>query len=406
MNRILFINGCIYLPGEHGLKRTFYLFDMMANNGCPVHFLTSNFNHYDKTVRDVNAFYENYPQYKNNVSFIDVKPYKSNISKDRFISNWKFESQAYKWIKNHKGEFDVIYVSLPTLHLAGTIRKFCKKNNIKIVIDVNDLWPEVFKLVFKNDFIYNLTTFPIKMLANRGYKGADCIISVSDEYKNRALRNNKKAKISKAVYLGAMLERFDAGVNEYAKEVKKPDGEFWISYAGTIGASYDIKTVIDAVKRLNDDGYTNIHFKILGQGPEEQQLKEHATKIGANNVEFLGFLEYEKMAGYLYKSDLMVNCLKKRAPQSVINKVSDYFSSSHPVINSCSSQEMRDMIESYKVGFNYEAENVDSIIEVILKLYDNKDLYSEMSKNSRTLAEEKFDRKKTHTELMNLLLNL
>lgn len=406
MNRVLFINGCVYLPGEHALKRTFYLFDMMLGNGYDVYFLTSDFNHYDKTKRNVNEFLLRYPQYKNHISFIAMAAYKRNISINRFASVWNFESCAIKWLKDHKDNYDMIYISLPTLHLAGSVRKFCEDNNIKIIIDVNDLWPEAFRIVFKNNILYRICTFPIKKLADKGYKSADCVIAVSDEYKNRALLYNQKAVTSKTVYLGAMIERFDSGVRRYAHQIEKPDNEFWIAYAGTIGASYDIKTIIDAAVYLYEHGYSQIRFKILGQGPDETYLRKYAKKVNASNVDFMGFLEYEKMAAYLFKSDLMVNCLKKRASQSVINKISDYFASGHPVINSCSSREMQDMIENNNVGLNYEAESVEEAVKVILQIYNNVHMAFEMGKRSRELALEKFDRRKTHLELQDMLIEM
>lgn len=73
-----------------------------------------------------------------------------------------------------------------------------------------------------------------------------------------------------------------------------------MAYAGTLGASYDLKTVIRACKKIKDHGI-NLVFKILGQGPEENELKRYVEKIGAANVEFLGFLEYAKMAAALIK---------------------------------------------------------------------------------------------------------
>lgn len=406
MPRILFINAAVYLPGEHALKRTFYLFDMMLSQGYDVHFLTADFNHYNKSKRDTDKFFRNYPQYRERISFISVPQYKKNLSFGRMWSNFCFERKAKRWLKSNTGRFEKVYISLPTLYLAGSIRKICSKNNIQIIVDVNDLWPEAFRLIFKNELLYWLCTYPIKALADKGYRSADCIIAVSEEYKNRALLRNVRSKMSATVYLGAMLERFDAGVAKYSAKIEKSDDEFWIGYAGTIGTSYDLKTLIDAVKQLNDRGFTDIGLKVLGQGPEEKELKEYINKNNIANVDFRGFLEYEKMAAVLSKCDIMANCIKKRASQSIINKVSDYFAAGKPVINSCVSREMQCMIAENNVGINYEAESVESAVDAVIQLYHNERLRDEMGKNARHLAEEKFDRKRTHGELVDLLIKL
>lgn len=398
-NRILFINGSIYLPGEQALKRTFYLFDMMLKKKMDVHFLTSNFNHYNKKKRNISDFFEAYPEYKNNVSFLDVPEYERNISYSRFKSNWIFEKQAKQWLKAHIVDYDIIYISLPTLYLVSSIRKICSENNVKIAIDVNDLWPEAFRVVLKNNFIYKTITFPMKYFADKGYSCADIIVAVSDEYKNRALLCNSQCKYTRTVYLGAMIERFDSGVEKYSGFIEKKEDEFWLAYAGTIGASYDLFTVIKGMKVLYDRGMQNIRFKIFGQGPDEQFLKEYVEKQEIKNVDFMGFLEYEKMAAYLSKCDVMLNCIKKRASQSIINKISDYYAAGKPILNSCVCDEMQRMVVDNKVGINYEAESVDEIVNAILKVYNAPEESSRMGSNARSLAEKDFDRQKTHLAL-------
>lgn len=406
MNNILFVNCAVYLPGEHALKRTMYLFEMMHKANYKVHFLTADFNHYSKEKRDIEHFYSQYPQYKDSIEFISVPAYEKNISVGRFWSNYLFEKQVMKWLEAEIGNYTEIYLSIPTIYLSSRIGKICREHNVKLVIDVNDLWPEAYKLLFKNDTVYKILTYPLKMLADKGYANADCIIAVSDEYRNRALQCNHKNPISRTVYLGAMLERFDRGVAQYAGTIQKAEKEFWIGYAGTIGSSYDLKTVIDAIRELHKKGYHNIRFKIMGQGPDEVMLKKHVEECKIAGVDFLGFLDYEMMAAYLSKCDLTANCLKKRASQSVINKVSDYLAAGAPIINSCVSQEMQSMIESYEIGMNYEAENTESAVNAILSFYLDGQQTKQICQNCRRLAEEKFDREKTHRELAELLNGL
>lgn len=406
MKQILFINCSVYLPGESALKRTMYLFEMMHQNGDNVHFLTADFNHYSKEQRNIADFYAHYPQYRDAISFISVPGYKKNISPKRFWSNLLFERRVMRWLKDKKDTFSTIYLSLPTIYLGGRLGRFCRKNGIRLVIDVNDLWPEAYRLMFRKEWLYRLCTYPLKALAEKGYAAADCVIAVSDEYRDRALRCNTKDPVSRTVYLGAMLDRFDRGVETYAETISKPEGEFWIGYAGTIGASYDIKTVIDTIAQLHKDGCENIRFMVMGQGPELAPLKAYVRDNGIPGVEFLGFLDYEKMAAYLSKCDLAVNCIKKRASQSIINKVSDYWAAGLPVLNSCVSKEMMGLVEQYGAGTNYEAEDPDSLAQAILTYYKDPQAIAQIRRDCRKLAQEKFDREKTHRELAELLKTL
>ena len=42
----------------------------------------------------------------------------------------------------------------------------------------------------------------------------------------------------------------DEGVERFSGEIEKGEDEFWVSYAGTIGTSYDIRTMVLAGKEL------------------------------------------------------------------------------------------------------------------------------------------------------------
>lgn len=402
MNRVLLINYCAYLPGEKAIKRTFYLFDMLRKMEFDAHFLTSDFNHYEKQSRSVNEFYSSYPEYKTNVHFVHMKPYKKNISINRFLCNYLCEKELLKWFVENGNRFDIVYISLPTYYLTSHIRRYCDRYNIKLVIDVNDLWPDSLKNVIHNQSLYRIFSAPFMSNTINSYKAADAIVAVSEEYLKIAEKYNDSAKEKMAVYIGAMLDRFDLGVEKYSDEIIKEKNEFWITYIGTLGISYDFDTVMMAIKKLDN---RNIVFKIMGQGPEEQRLRKLAQELDVN-ADFVGFVQYEKMAAYLSKSDICVNCIKQNASQSIINKAADYFASGRPVINCGPCQEMIELIDDYDCGINYKAENVESCSDAILTLMNDHEKRCKCGANSRLLAEEKFDRKRTHGEIIEMLNRL
>ena len=112
------------------------------------------------------------------------------------------------------------------------------------------------------------------------------------------------------------------------------------------------------------------------------------------------------MAAYLSKTDITINNIKKNASQSIINKVSDYFASGKPMLNSCRNEEMQWLISNFKTGLNYEAENVDDFIRKFEVLYNDKDLRIEMGRNARKLAEKKFDRKNSYKKIIEIIENV
>ncbi len=406
MKKTLFINYCAYIPGEKAIKRTFYLFQMMLDQGYDVTFLTSDFNHYEKKERDIAEFYKQYPTYQDCVKFVHMKGYSKNISLKRFANNINCEKNILNWFKNNGSNFDIVYISWPTYGLINKIRKYCDEFKSKLIIDVNDLWPGSLRVVFKNDAIYNMLTAQMQKKANQAFSYADGLVAVSEEYLELASCVNTRATERMAVYIGSMIKQFDNGVTAHQESIVKNSDEFWITYIGTLGTSYDIDTVIKAVASLRKEHGINIRFKILGQGPTEGSLKALTNQLNCDGIDFVGFQEYGVMASYLSRSDICVNCIKARASQSIINKAADYFSSGKPILNCGSCQEMKELVSKYDAGINYEAENVESLKKSILELINNKEEAIVKGRNARRLAEEKFDRDKTHQLIIEMIERL
>lgn len=400
MRKVLLINSSIYLPGEGGYKRTMFLFDLLLRKGYFATLVTGDFNHYSKRKRDVAKFYDEYPEYKDSIVILPKMEYKRNISILRYISDTKFSSTTMGWVKEHLHEYDVVYLNMPNMEAIKKISPLCKKSGIPMVIDIRDLHPEALRVVIKNELLYKIFTYPMKKSADKAYGCADEFVAVSKEYLNRGLSVNKKVKNPKVVYIGATLDRFNNGVERYAGDIVKPEGEFWLAYAGTIGASYDLETVIKAVDLLKKERGLNITLKILGQGPQEEEMRSLCKFLRADNIDFMGFMEYGKMAAYLTKCDVTLNCIKKNASQSIINKVADYFAAGVPMLNSCKNEEMKWLIDEFKTGYNYEAENVDAFVEKVMLLYNNRDYCIEAGVNAKKLAEERFDREKSYVEII------
>lgn len=295
---------------------------------------------------------------------------------------------------------DLIYVAVPSLDVGKVVSNYATKNDIPIAIDVQDLWPEAFKMVLNIPVISDIVFLPMKLIADSIYKKADYIVSVSNTYAERAARVNKKYKEKIIAYLGTDLEYFDNCKQNY--QIKKNKEIFEIAYLGTLGNSYDIKTVIDAIKILNDKGIKNIRFSLFGNGPLQIEFEEYAKQKNVN-CDFTGRLDYETMVGRLSNSDIVVNPIRKGSAASIINKVGDYAAAGLPVINTQESNEYQTLVEEYNIGFNIENGKPEVMAEKILELYNNENLRIELGKNNRKLAEEKFDRRKSYLRIKELI---
>lgn len=368
--------------------RFLYLAKMLAQEN-QVEIITSSFHHSSKKQRG-----KLLAEWPFKITIISEPGYPKNVCLKRFASHYVWGRNVLKYIK-HREKPDVVYCAIPSLTGPKLVSKYCEKKDIKFVIDVQDLWPESFRMAFNIPLIRDCVFMPFSIIANGIYKRADEICAVSETYVERALKENQKCNLGTAVFLGTDLSTFD----RYAKEnpvSREYNEEFWIGYAGTLGTSYNIPFIIKAIGELNAP---NVHFLVMGDGPKRQEFQAYAEKIGINAT-FMGRLPYEKMCGMLAACDIVVNPIQSRSVASIINKHADYAACGKAVINTQNSAEYKKLVESYQMGVNIENDDFDCLVDNLKMLISNKSLRVQMGNNARRCAEEKFNRRNTYQSLI------
>ncbi len=394
--KLLVIANFTKLPNENGNSRFTYIINLIDKEKYDVELITSSFSHGEKKQRgEIKIEGLDYK-----ITLIKEPGYKKNVSLKRFYSHYIFAKNVKKYLEKSKNNPDIIYCAVPSLDVAKVVSNFAKKNNVRFIIDIQDLWPEAFKMVFNVPVISNIIFAPMERLANKIYSKADDIVAVSDTYVKRAIKVNQKCDKKLTVFLGTDLDYFDKCKNKDKLEKDKKNLE--IAYIGTLGHSYNIKNIIDAIAILNKKEIENIKFVIMGNGPLEQEFKNYAIEKNVT-CEFTGRLDYEKMIPRLCEADIAVNPIKKGAAQSIINKVGDYAAAGLPVISTQECTEYKKIVEDYKIGYNVQNDSPEEIAEKILELYNNEELRKEYGKNNRYLAEEKFNRKTNYLKIKELI---
>ena len=401
--KIAVISMGVKLNGEKGYSRFRYIGDFLSDAGYQVDLITTTFQHWEKAQRDIDAIKKE--DYKFQLKFIYEPGYRKNIDLRRIRSHSIAAKNLTKLLEK-EGDYELIYCEIPPNDVALAAAEYAKKKGIPFVPDVNDLWPEAMRMVLDIPVVSDILFYPLQRDAEKVYSLVSGIIGTSDEYRDRPLKNQKLDVPRKTVYVGNEIAEFDRGVEKYGPEIQKPEGEFWVSYAGTIGTSYDIRTMVLAGKELLDRGMSQIKFKILGGGPLKDELENLAKEQGCVNVEFVGYAPYPKMAAYLAKSDILVNSFVKKAPQSIVTKIGDYLAAGKPMINTCMSPEFRQKVENDGFGINILPEDVKILADAIAELYEDRDGCRIMGEKARKIAEEQFDRPESYKKIIELIEEL
>ena len=389
-----------------GYTRYRYIAELLAQEGFEVDLITSTFQHWDKAQRDTTrACYQNLPY---RLQFVYEPGYKRNLDLVRINSHRVFANNLKRLFKSRFSDnshaYDLIYSEIPPNDMARVCAETAAKYGIPYVVDVNDLWPEAMRMAVDVPVLSDVAFAPFARDAHRVYNLISGAVGTSDEYADRPAADREAPYAKRTVYVGNELDKFDAGAQEHAGEIEKPDGEFWVTYAGTLGASYDIETLIDAAV-IAAQSDPCIRVKLLGDGPDRQRLEEHAAKVGAP-VDFVGYAPYDLMAAYLCASDVTVNSLVASAAQSIVTKIGDYLAAGIPMINTGSSPEFRGKVEADGFGTNVPAEDPQALAAAILAFASDPDLCAQMGARARTVAEEQFDRKRSYQEIVSLIREL
>lgn len=300
---VLVINFSGDFDGK-GNNRFLYLAEMLSNSGYEVELITSDFSHEKKCKRDKRLSKD--LNYK--VTYIEEPKYKKNVSLKRFYSHF-IMSKNLKIYLDEQETPKIIYCGVPSLSVSSVASRYSLKNDVKFIIDIQDLWPEAFEMVFPIPVLKDILFYPLKRKADKIYKSANSIIAVSSTYLSRALKVNKKTNSTEVVYLGTDLIEFDKKKTG-GSPIKKKDGEIWLVYAGTLGHSYDLSNVFQALLILKKQGINNLKFIVMGTGPLEEEFKKD-VKEKKIDVLFTGRLPYAEMVKIMVDCDIAINPIKK-----------------------------------------------------------------------------------------------
>lgn len=374
--------------------RFLYIAEMLAKENS-VEIITSDFQHENKAKLCPDEITRNYK-----LTMLHEAPYTKNVCLKRVFAHIGWARRVREYLEK-RNKPDVIYCAVPPLKAAVEAAEYCKINNVKFVIDIQDLWPEAFKMVLNVPILSDIFFAPMNNMANFIYAQADKVIAVSETYCQRALKVNNKCKDAITVFLGTNLDDFDENVRNNQPKIEKSKNEVWLAYCGTLGHSYDITCVIDALAMLKNEGIRVPKFIVMGDGPRLDEFKNYAVERNVDAI-FTGRLPYPEMCGLLASCDIAVNPIVKGAAQSIINKHGDYAAAGIPVLNTQECKEYRNLVEQYNMGYNCKNDDARDLAEKMKILLSNQDLRISMGKNSRLCANEKFNRAYSYNNIIDI----
>jgi len=337
------------------------------------------------------------------VIYLNV-PYSNNmnvISRLRAFMSFMFKSCYYTFKEK---QVDFIYAtSTPlTVGLPALFAKWIKR--IPYLFEVRDLWPEVPIQMgaLKNKLIKNIAVLFEKTI----YKNATHIIALSPGMQDGVYRFVKnKEKVSMIPNMSKIDEFFPRKILPIEKEKLNIDSKkFNCIHFGAMGIANGLEYIVEAAKFANENKINNINFVFLGEGKVEEKLKKFVKENALDNVSFLGAKPLKEVSKIVNACDLSIvsfaniEILKTNSP----NKFFDSLSAGKPIIVN-SAGWTKDIVEREKCGFYVDPTQPSELIEKIQKIESDDELIKRFSKNSRELAEKKYDKSILTPKIANLI---
>ena len=296
---------------------------------------------------------------------------------------------------------DLIIATSPQFFAAVWARRLAFVKRKPWVMEVRDLWPESIKTVgaMKDNFVIRY----LEKQEMRLYRSASHIITVTDTFKERiSERGIKPDKIS-VVKNGANHTLYTPrNKNQKILSELVFGNKFIVGFIGTLGMAHKLNFIIEASEKIKDP---SIHFLFVGAGAEKKNLEKLVEKKKVKNATLLGMIPKEAVPEYLSILDVsLINLKKSETFKTVIpSKIFESCAMGKPILLGVDG-EARRMIESYPAGLYFEPENENDFLEKLYKIKTDKDLYLNMTRGCKQLAED-YDRVKLANNMAALLEN-
>ena len=399
---ILFIAQYCDAGEESGNNR----FDELARkysileNISTVELITSRFDHAKKKNRKLaKTFSSMGVDYK----LINAIRYSKNISILRVVSNMVFAIKL--WFLLSQGKYkkmSLYYIAFPTPEAAAVAIWWASKRSIKTVLDVQDTWPEVFNLVKEERGLYKVFYSFYKNISSYCYRNSNSIVAVSETYLDVSKSYGALSPMHSCFLGSSKSKLLNAHVGRKTS-VKLSKKKIDIVYLGTVGASYDLFTVIDAIRIANLPD-PRLSLTIIGDGPSVQKVLDYADRLCVK-VNFLGRIPYIDAFLQLEKCDIAVNSFYSEATQSIVNKHGDYALARLPVVSNQNCDEYSSLLLEYDAGLVVPCNDPCAFAKAILALSRDSELRERLSNGSYKMGLSKFDRDKTYPELIEWIEN-
>jgi len=384
------------VDGEHvRLYRSGILSYLMAEENHEVTWWSSSFNHVEMKQR-VEGDADIVLNKNLTLTLLRGPGYRRNVSLRRMLDHM-LVARAFRKLARKRNRPDVILVSYPTIELSWEAVKFGREFNIPVVVDIRDLWPDIFEQALPRGMkrFTHALFLPLNRKARKIFRSATAVAGITDEIVDWGLGKGgrRRSEMDRSFPFGYdapdALSADKAAAVEFWRGHGVSANDWNICFFGTLGRQFDMPTVIGAARKLVEQ-YPQVRFIICGEG----ELKGHFQDLAGDlltvlfpgwvdRVQIRALMEMSRMglAPYYSSRDFLM---------SLPNKPIEYMSAGLPILSTVGGV-LGDLILQHDIGAVCERPDSESLAAQIASLIEDPVRIGRMGKASRALFERRFD---------------
>lgn len=390
------------LPTDEGhprLFRTGQLAGHLARQGHEVVWWASQFRHSSKSHRSLTrqtaCVSSNY-----RIIYLPSPGYSRNISFAR-IHDHEVLARQFRVMASHEQAPDVIHCGFPTIELSYEAVRYGQQVGVPVVLDVRDLWPEVFLDAVPHALrrVARAALHWKYGLCRRAFAGAAAITGHAPGFVDFGLNFSKRPRRELDAWFPfaypasapSAIEIDEASEFWAALGVGHESRPYTFCFIGAFGEqnTLDLESPVRAARRLEEDGLP-VRIVMCGDGPRLSKCRELAR--GVESVLLPGWVDYPKIWSLMRRSvaGLLPYLPGRDFVMSIPNKAVEYLSASLPIVTSLERGFLHDLVAEAGCGLFYPGGDHAALAATLARIVREPQEIRGMSGAATSLFHEQF----------------
>jgi hypothetical protein len=334
-----------FVPGREGAHhfRSAELTRRLNTRGHSVTWWTGRFEHQTKQHLNVAGnTIDIAGDSKSSVRLLDSPGYSSNLSIKRFYDHHVIGRNFRRAIEDAQRP-DVIVASMPTPELARASVEYSGKFGIPLIVDVRDMWPDIFsdRIASRLGYFPKWLLRPYEISVKTALAAADSVTAITSDFlqwsQQKGSRSAAQCARDRVFHLASRSPVLD-GTRMAELDGKwqgrglRPGTKRIFVWAGTLTDQLAARALLEAQHLLSESTRNQIQLVICGKGDLEGRVKKLAAELP--HVIFAGFVSRDEVQYVYSKSEVGLLCYDNTPDfkMSFPNKFGEYLANGLSVL--------------------------------------------------------------------------